>query len=357
MMEVGKAKYGSGKKFHKLMEGNNVFRILPPLGALAQKGIWSRYYRVEWGYKDTNNKIRTFLDCRVVNRQTNMVEVESAAHLRREQLKAAQLKFKEAGDEANVKATSDLLKQFNLEAKHHMNAVNLQGEIGLLKIGHNAKKLLDEQIKNIVESEGIDPLGVDTGIYFNIQKIGKGRDTTYQVSVFTQNVEAEIGGQKTIVQQKVMHKMDQAFINRLENEAFNLEGMYPAPTALEIQEMVTVGPEAVQRIMDTYKPVQNTRANTEDVLAKAEELSQATVETVAVAAVENQGLPENPTALDLINQSTPAELQQSLAPQQAAPETPAPAPQAEVPATPTTPAASTSELSDADFVAQLKAGN
>ncbi|MHA1675946.1 MAG: hypothetical protein ACTSU6_02095, partial [Candidatus Njordarchaeales archaeon] len=81
-MKVGKTKYGGGKKVFKLKDGDNVYRILPPLGKLADAGRYSQYYRVEWGYKNSKGQNRPFQDCRVVNRSNNMVEVESPSHLK-----------------------------------------------------------------------------------------------------------------------------------------------------------------------------------------------------------------------------------------------------------------------------------
>ena len=50
-MKIGKPKYGNGKKIFKIKDGDNVYRILPPLGKLADAGKWSVYQKVEWGYK------------------------------------------------------------------------------------------------------------------------------------------------------------------------------------------------------------------------------------------------------------------------------------------------------------------
>lgn len=251
-MEIGKARYGSGKKTHKIKDGDNIYRILPPMGKLAKQGRWNQYYKVEWGYKGSDGKNKPFQDVRVVNRQTKMVEVESAAHLRREALK----KQKESivtslrADPTNqdlreqLKQVSESIKRYNLESKYYVNAVNTQGEIGLLKLGYRAFQALKSEIDRLLQ-QGVDPLSVDNGRFFNFYRSGRGLDTTYTVTVYKENV--EVNGE--VYQKDKVHKMDEAFISRLENEAFELSGMYPTVTAAQVEKMVKEGAPAVDQIL------------------------------------------------------------------------------------------------------------
>lgn len=298
-MKIGKAKFGANKKFFKIEDGDNVYRILPPLGALADRGEWSKYYRIEWGYKNTEGRTKIFQDCRVVNRESGMVEVESAAHVRRmelkKQLEDATAAFKEGKiSQDEVMKIRNLTRRFNLEAKHHVNAVNLRGEIGLLKIGHNAKKALDAQIKRLRE-QGVDAIGVENGVYFNIYRSGVGRDTVYQVTPYTEQVEAEVNGEIRMIEQRKTHTMDAAFQARLDSEAFELDNLYPMPTPEEVERIVKEGPEAVDSMIARYKgqsnpaptsqssqPVQ--AASTESTVTKSVE--QAEAEPVKEAKAE-----------------------------------------------------------------------
>lgn len=255
-MQVGKAKYGVGKKVFKIKDGNNVFRILPPIGKLAEAGKWSMYYRVEWGYKNSEGKNKPFLDCRKVNFQTKMVEIESAAHLRREALKKQKEQIVEAFRAGNatkeqVQEVTDLLKQYNLDSKHYLNVVDLNGEIGLLKIGHKAKLSLDSELKKLRET-GVDPLSVDDGRFINFFRSNPEtgfRDIVTTASVYKENVQAIVNGVEQILQQDKSHSMDEAFIARLEFEAFELSGMYPTPSAEEVGRLVTEGTPAVDEIL------------------------------------------------------------------------------------------------------------
>lgn len=254
-MELGKAKYGSGKHVFKIQDGDNVFRILPPMGKLAKKGKWYEYYRVEWGFKNTAGKNRPFQDVRIVNFQNQMVEQESAAHLQREAFKAlktdlvAKLRANptDAGLKQQVAETTEAIKRYNLDSKYYVNAIDLTGKIGLLKIGSRAYKALKVEIEKLRKT-GVDPLSIDNGRFFNFNRsnaTGKFQDTAYQVTPYKENV--EING-KTYQEDKV-HVLDQSIIDRLSDEAYELSGMYPEVTPAQVERMVKEGATAVDEIL------------------------------------------------------------------------------------------------------------
>ena len=251
-MKVGKTKYNGGKKVFKIKDGDNVYRILPPLGKLADAGRFSQYYRIEWGYKGTNGRMRPFQDCRKVNYQNKMVEVESAAYLFRQEIaekkKAVIADFKTGkATQQQVKDVNELSMQYNLDSKHYINAVSLNGEIGLLKIGHRAKLALDAEIQKL-RDKGVDPTSVDNGRFFNFFRSGTGLDTTYQITTYKEQV--EVNGD--LYEKEVPHVMDSAFLSRLETEAYELSNMYPAPTSEEVERIVKEGPTAVDEILGNF---------------------------------------------------------------------------------------------------------
>lgn len=242
-MKLGTAKYdsnGLGKKRFKIVDGDNVYRILPPMGSLADQGRWSQYWSVVWGYTNPEGKSVPFSDCRKTNYRTRMVEVESAAYLKTEKIKAQYealklaVKSGEAVDEKTLERMEKLAEKFNIDNKHYVNAVNLQGEIGLLKIGAKAKQLLEEEIKKLT-AKGIDPLSVDNGRYFNIFRSGRGFNTVYQVTAYKEQRQMADG---EIAEFAKTHKMDDAFISRLGAEAHDLGTLYSRPTPDQVSEIV-----------------------------------------------------------------------------------------------------------------------
>jgi len=241
-MELGTANYdgGSKKKRFKIDDGDNIYRILPPMGSLAKKGKWSQYYSVVWGYANKEGKKRPFSDCRQINYKTKMVDVESAAYLKLQKLKSVLASLKEKqknGENVSpdlIKKSDEMIRNFNIENKHFINVINLKGEIGVLKIGAKAKKLLEEEIKKLT-SRSIDPLSLDNGRFFNIFRSGRGNETVYQVTVHKQIKMSETGEE---METPVVHKIDQAIISRLDSEAFDLGSLYPKADEDQVKAIV-----------------------------------------------------------------------------------------------------------------------
>lgn len=304
-MKVGKANYGGGKTTFKIKDGDNLFRILPPLGNNADIGKWYEYYRVEWGYKNSDGRNKPFLDVRKTNFQTKMVEVESAAHLRREALKAELMQLKadlKAGKatKEQVDNASDLTRRYNLDAKYYMNAVDAEGKIGLLKLNSSFMKLLRAEIDKSRKA-GKDPLAVENGMYFNFHRsnaTGLLQDWTFSVTPLQREVEATINGQTAMVKQNVLHTMDESFLSRLSSEAFELSNMYPTPTAEQVERMVKEGVPAIDEILGnnntaTTTIVVETSTESKAEIVKEEPVTATATETVSVEQTQVNTAPAN----------------------------------------------------------------
>lgn len=289
-MEIGKANYGSSnqKKNAKIVDGNNIYRILPPLGSMASKGFWNKYVKVEWGYKDSDGGLRPFQDVRKVNYKTKMVEVESEAHLARERM---ELEFKgvveafKAGkvSKEDLEKAKKIKDSFNLDKKYYVNAMNLAGEIVLLKFGQKALDGIKSEIKKLSE-RNIDPLSVENGRFFNIFREGTGLGTVYSVSIHKDIIIQD--GEE--VEKAVVSKLDDSVIKRLASEATDLadlDKMYPIVTPEEVYAIVTEGPAAVDRILGKKGARQETKVEAKEEV-KVETMQETKVEAkVEVAQV------------------------------------------------------------------------
>lgn len=237
-MKLGNAKYGGNKKqYFKLKDGAATFRILPPMGDLADEGVWSMYYRVHYGYTNAAGKSRPF-ESSLVKGQKGMVEVGDAAVERLDKLKA---KLEEAQKSKDTKTSEALLKlvggqksRYNLDNNHYLNAIDTQGNIGVLKLRHTAKKALDVVIREL-RDKGIDPLSVDGGRFFTFTRSGSGRETTFAVKVTTKTIHVENVGE---VEQAIVHKLDDSIIRRLKSEAVELDKLFKKPTEAQVAQIV-----------------------------------------------------------------------------------------------------------------------
>lgn len=255
-VKLGKPSYGGGntqkKNYFKIQDGDNVFRILPPMHSLADQGVWSKYYSVEYGYKGTDGKMKPFLCCRVKNYKTKMIDVECPACLNRakkeDRLKGEVEALKAGmGSADTVKELKAEVDAFNCDSKHYVNAMDLSGNIGLLKIGYKCMQSLRELIKRM-EAEGIDPIGVENGRFFTFSRSGKGRDTVYTVAEYKQKKRVSVEGVETMVDVPMPHSLTEAIIVRLEHEAFDLSTLFKSISVDECQDIVARGAVAIDKI-------------------------------------------------------------------------------------------------------------
>lgn len=250
-MKIGSANYnqrGSKKHYHKLAKGEGVvgvFRIVPPIGDLADKGIWAIFYKVHYGYRNSENRMKLFLSPEVVNRSSRMIEVEDAAKRRIDNLRAKYSEARNSGNQEAANGLKELLRTFNLENRWHMNAIDLSGKIGLLKLPHTAKKDLDNEIKKLT-AKGVDPLSVDQGRFFAIIRNIDGQKVTYKVQVYKEEVETKDYGK---VEKDVVHALGDDIISRLSVEAFELDKLYKAPSSDQVERIVKEGKSAVDEIL------------------------------------------------------------------------------------------------------------
>lgn len=324
-MKIGKASYGgfTKKKFFKLKEGSLSFRVLPPLGTLADQGKWSMFYKVHYGYKDSQGKLRPFQSSLVINRSTKMVDVPDAA-LERIQKMKSQL---EDAKRTNNKEMIEKLNKFvgpkglyNLDSNHYLNVIDESGNIGILKLRHRAKLVLDSAIKKLRE-EGIDPLSVDNGRFFTFTRNGMGLDTTFQVEVKQESFKVEGIG---MVKRDVVHKLDDEIINRLSSEAADLSTLFKALSAEEIQSIVTNGVSAIDAIFSSNK-------------------TAATIEVSEDDGYDDDTYLDTPIPANS-PMAKPAPIQQA---------TPAPVVAAPKPAAPSAAMASVTEQTDDDFLKSM----
>jgi hypothetical protein len=354
----GKAKFGGNKRtWFKLKDGESVYRILPPMGDLQEDGRWSQFYRIHYGYKNSKGEMRTFQSPLVKNMKTKMTEVPDAALDRINQLTA---KLEEAKKTKNEELVQQLLKlvggqksRYNLDSNHYLNVIDLQGNIGILKIRHKAKLALDAAIKRLRDA-GVEPLDPETGRFFVFSRSGTARDTIYQVSVYKKKLHVDGVGD---VEQDVVHTITEDIAKRCVvvnkdgsytyKEAANLATLFKKPTAEEVQRIVVEGEKAIDEILDakTASAAVTDYSDEDDSGSEEDETpvttqSTKTKEAPVKAAVES-GLAGGGTIDTTVSSSTVGKIAATIA----AETTPATAPK--------TTAETVATLSDEEFLKNL----
>jgi hypothetical protein len=287
-MKIGKAQYEAKKRknYFSIKEGDHLFRILPPLGNLADKNKWAVYYSVHYGYLNSEKKMKPFASPEWRNPKTKVVEVRDAAKDRLKEMEKALDDAKKAGNTAVVKAIEEMLNTYNLDSHWYVNAINANNEIGLLKIRHKAKLALDAEIKKLV-AMGIDPTSVDQGRFFEFSRTGSGRDTVYSVRVAKKKENIPGHG---IVEKDWTHVLDESIIARLDSEAFELDRIFPKPTEEEVRAIVEGDKAKDYSAIDAILGVQ--QMTDEESLSHEEEPESSTEESAPAQAATASVAPQ-----------------------------------------------------------------
>ncbi len=201
----GKAKEGTGINIFKVGEDKTEqYRIFPPKGKLASKGVWAVYHQQHYGYTVPNPqdpskpKHRPFV-C-VEEKDGDLVTVSCPECRKREDMirtrddlhKAESKRLTDAGKSpAEAEAMADKLvsshnewlSSHNLDKKFYLIAKSVTGEIGFLTIGYKTHKALKVKKDKLLKDEKIDLLDLDGGAWIEITRTGKFRNTEYTVDI------------------------------------------------------------------------------------------------------------------------------------------------------------------------------
>lgn len=377
----GQSNYGGNfikKEYRKLKDGEAVYRILPALGYLKKKGTWSVYYSTHYGYKNSEGKMRLFESPLVMNFKTKMVEVPDAALERIQTLKAMFDQAKKEGNKDLIAKLDPLVGQkgqFNIDKNHHVNAIDLQGNVVILKLRYKAMQSLKQQI-DILRDAGIDPLSADNGRFFVFRRSGMGLDTTFNVSVLKEKITTQEFG---VVERDVVHVITKELSERLlttkdggetfqYKEVSELDKLYARPTSAEVARIVKEGPKAVDEIFDakpssgsTSGAVGGSQADDGSIdneygisTAPVAAAQQATVATVTTTTPVQQQVAAAPTPAAVVTQTvTPAPV--AVAPAPATPSVVAPSSVDQVFASSQaqTPGKNLSDMNNEEFLASI----
>lgn len=230
------------KKFDKtnyftFKNGDNIYRIMPPMFSSLDKGHWSVYYAKHFGYTNAEGKSVNFVCLREYDNQTGGLIQDCPFCLDQENKKKDMEKFafevnelqnqfhnyKVQGNAIEAERAGALLEEakdnhqlarslYNpRSARFWVNAMTMNGEFGLLGLPKTVyealvgKKVQDVKnpskytrsqglLQRIKEKDKIDAVSVNEGVWFNITREGSTQfDTEYKTSVLKEEIELPSG--------------------------------------------------------------------------------------------------------------------------------------------------------------------
>lgn len=361
MSKTLEASFGGAKKFfkkkntYKQVDGDIVFRIVPPLTKFTDDPTgWLRFHSVVFGYKNLEGKARPFESPLVMVNKTKEIKVPCAATERVNSLKE---KLKEAIATDNKPLATKLnvlvgqMGVYNIDNNHHMNVVGLDGNIGTFRIRHKSKLALDVEIAKLT-ARGINPLSLEDGRFFVFNRIGKGNETGFKVSVYQENIDVPGYGR---MDRDVVHKITPELLARIEEEAANLDDIAPRLTSEEVAQVVAASDLLTGKSAKCNEFMDNrwkaARENKPVVTAPVEDDNERPEDDVAMGVSPAASVPAASKPAPIVLPNRTVVLPNNTAPTQTAPV--AAAPPVQAPAKAQTQAQAIDDLSDDDFFAQL----
>lgn len=242
-------------KRHKVTDGHNVFRILPPFGETSN-GYPYRKWQIIWGLKNPEDgRMRPYASSMTSERSCPVTEYVTELKAKAEALK---IQLQSAGTSEDtlrdrLGPLNKLINDLSPKTVYIYNAVDKAGEVGLLELKSTAHKKMKSEMLDYVRVYNQDPTSLnsedsDSGVWFDVIRTGLGRDTEYDVKKCQIRVKNEQG--------KLSFEDDRAaladnVVDSFEDLAYNLSTVYQVKTYDELAEILAANlPDIVDTIPD-----------------------------------------------------------------------------------------------------------
>ena len=247
-------------KRHKVKDGHNIFRILPPFGE-ASNGYPYRKWQITWGLTDPDSgRARPFASSMTSEKRCPVTEFAYALKDRAATMQA-QLKATGASDEevkARLKDLNDLINNITPKTVYIYNAADKSGEVGLLELKSTAHKSMKEQMTKYIQDYNQDPTSLgsadeDSGVWFDVIRAGTFYDTTYKVEKVQTLVKN--GAQRSIIDDR--GPLPEAVVSNYDNLAYDLTAVYQTKTYDELDAILQANlPNIIEAVPDADLSVQ-----------------------------------------------------------------------------------------------------
>ena len=186
-------------KRHKINDGSNTYRVLPPFGdSDKHNGYPYRKWSYIWLADATTGKRKPFAS--PFSSGGDACPVKEYADALAEKVEGIVTKLKAQGksdkEDPTLIAIREVQWKLKLTHGYSYNAVDKSGEVGILEIKATAHKGLCKKMSKYIADYGQDPTSLndfddDSGVWFNFMKEGKGKNTEYSVDFNTNLVKVD----------------------------------------------------------------------------------------------------------------------------------------------------------------------
>jgi hypothetical protein len=255
---IGSAKFGNNdggfkkqKTFYLNLDngGNNIFRILPPMFSLAERGQYYKYWSLYQNMLDSNGKTRWFSSIEEFDVRSKTLRVADPVLEKLKEYKAKEDMLKQSGATEDQLAMfyNTYIKPFTPRKSYYVNVITQNNELGTLALPSKAFQQL-KQLASEYNNKGIDITGM-RGIFLNFKRVKTGArlaDVSDSVDVFRESV--NIGGE--LVEKPKIHELTSEIINRFATEIEDLATKFTIPSASDLEMLANAPLESRSLVVD-----------------------------------------------------------------------------------------------------------
>lgn len=236
-------------KRHKVKDGNNIFRILPPFGE-SSNGYPYRKWQIIWGLQDPESgRARPFASSMTSEKKCPVTEYVTALKKKAELLKSqlAASGVSEEDQKARLGSLNKLISDLNPKTVYIYNAADRAGDVGLLELKSTAQKKMKAEMTSYIKDYNQDPTSLnsedtDSGVWFNVKRSGEGRDTEYDVEKFQTKIKNATG---KISFEDDRSPLPDSVVENYNELAYDLGSVYQIKTYDELVEILEANMESL----------------------------------------------------------------------------------------------------------------
>ena len=230
-------------KRHKVKDGSNVYRILPPFGE-SSNGYPYRKWQIIWGLIDPESgRARPFASSMTSEKKCPVTEYVAALKKKAETLKSqmAAAGVSEEDQKERLGSLNKLISDLNPKTVYIYNAADKSGEVGLLELKSTAHKKMKAEMAQYIQDYNQDPTSLtsddtDSGVWFNVTRTGMGRDTEYDVKKMQIKTKNPTTGKITFEDDR--SPLPDAVVENYNNLAYDLGAVYQIKTYEQLAEIL-----------------------------------------------------------------------------------------------------------------------
>lgn len=229
-------------KRHKVKDGNNIFRILPPFGE-SSNGYPYRKWQIIWGLQDPESgRARPFASSMTSEKRCPVTEYVASLKEKTELLKSqlAASGVSEEDQKDRLTSLNKLISDLSPKTVFIYNAADRAGDVGLLELKSTAQKKMKSEMTTYIKDYNQDPTSLnsedtDSGVWFNVTRSGEGRDTEYDVKKFQTKTKSPTG---KISFEDDRSPLPDSVVESYEDMAYDLGSVYQVKTYDELAEIL-----------------------------------------------------------------------------------------------------------------------